>query len=257
MLVSNAIQNRVIYITLTTVVRRASITRMTNYVGSMSRKKSFSTYPRTSRANGIALSDVDGTIVKGSLVLNHACWLHREQVINLGDLPGKWLRNQKNERIIQDLAEEYREAIIGKTEQDIMVDEYVDSVVSNPSRFYSTLYRLRLMRKRGTRVVLISGSPSFLVSRLGDRFQFDTVATTYLKDTRGRFTGEYEGMFTSAAKKAYLKRLNLERYSSVIAFGDTRSDVPLLERAHWRILVDPNADTHQAVGHMVNEIVHD
>ena len=210
------------------------------------------TRPRTSRASGIALSDVDGTIIKGSLVLRHACLLH-----DLGNLPDQWRRDQKNETLIQDLAEAYREGIIGKTESDIMADEYVKFIASNPANFYTTLYRLRLMRNRGTRVVLVSGSPSFLVDKLGARFGFDTAATRYLTNSQGRFTGEYRGMFTSESKRAYLKGLHLERYPSVVAFGDTRSDVPLLECANWRILVDPNADTHAAVSHMVNEIVHD
>lgn len=215
------------------------------------------TRPRTSRASGIALSDVDGTIIKGSLVLRHACLLHDSNILDLGDLPDRWRRDQKNETLIQALAEAYREAIIGKTEADIMADEYVKFIANNPANFYTTLYRLRLMRSRGTRVVLVSGSPSFLVDKLGAHFGFDTAATRYLTDPQGRFTGEYHGMFTSESKRAYLKGLHLERYPSVVAFGDTRSDVPLLECANWRILVDPNADTHAAVSHMVNEIVHD
>lgn len=216
-------------------------------------KKGFS---RTRRNRGIVLSDVDGTLVKGSVVLGHAVSLHKNGVLDLGDLPAKWMKDQKNESVIKDLAEAYREGIIGKTEAEIMADEYVNRLVSNPANFYSTMWRLRSLRGTGTRVVLVSGSPSFLVDRFARHYGFDSQASHYYQDPFGRFTGGCDGMFTGAAKKKYLGRLHLSRYPSITAFGDTQSDLPLFERAGYRVLVEPNSQTRSVIGHMANEIVH-
>lgn len=204
----------------------------------------------------IAVSDVDGTIVKGSLILGHAVSLHRDGVLNLGDLPDRWSANQKDETLITELAEAYRSEIRGKTATDIEADSYISELVQNGNNFYSILNRLQDFRKNGTRVVLISGSPSFLVDRFGSHFGFDSVGSDYELDSDGRFTGNCRGMFSGDAKREYLASLGMEKYSKVFAFGDTQSDEPLFASASYSVLVEPNEVTRAALGHRVNEIVH-
>lgn len=210
----------------------------------------------TMNVRKIAVSDVDGTIVKGSLVLGHAVSLHREGVLNLGDLPDAWMANQKDEKIIPLLAEAYRNAIKGKTVDEIGANKYVNSLVENDENFYSVLSRLKTMQSEGARVVLISGSPSFLVESFGNHFGFDSVGSNYTVDNKGKFTGLCVGMFSGDAKREYLSQLGMDKYAEVFAFGDTQSDQPLFESASYSVLVEPNNETMNALGHTVNEILH-
>lgn len=204
----------------------------------------------------IAVSDVDGTLVKGSLILGHAVALHREGVFNLGTLPDQWDANQKDENLIQSLAEAYRAEIRGMTVDEIGAEHYVSNLVTDSSNFYSTLDRLQVMRDNGSRVVLISGSPSFLVDLFGKHYGFDSVGSEYALDSDMRFTGDCVGMFSGDAKREYLKSLDLDAYADVFAFGDTMSDAPLFERASYSVLVEPNAETNRLLGKTVHEIVH-
>lgn len=203
----------------------------------------------------MTVSDVDGTLVKGSLVLGHAVSLHREGVLNLGSLPDQWMESQKDEKVISALAEAYRKSIVGFTAKDLGVDEYVSNLVKNSENFYSTLDRLRTLQSGGSEVLLISGSPAFLVERFGQHYGFDSVGSDYLTDNQNRFTGECRGMFSGDAKREYLSGLDLSKFAEIFAFGDTQSDAPLFESASYSVLVEPSVETHRALGHTVDEIV--
>ena len=176
-------------------------------------------------SNRIVVSDVDGTIVRRSLVLNHAAKLHEEGIIDFGELPSQWQADPKNEGLITQLAELYRDSLTGLTLDGLGIDAYIQDVVIE--NFYSTLARLLELRKSGAQVFLISGSPSFLVERFAAHFGFQGIGSEYVMDEFGRFTGECIGMFSSKAKEASLKLLGLEKYDEVLAFGDTESDRPL------------------------------
>lgn len=205
----------------------------------------------------IVVSDVDGTIVRRSLVLNHATKLHEEGIIDFGELPSQWQADPKNEGLITQLAERYRDSLTGLTLDALGVDAYIQDVVIDPQNFYSTLARLLELRKSGAQVLLISGSPSFLVERFAAHFGFQGIGSEYVMDEFGRFTGECVGMFSSKAKEASLKSLGLEKYDKVLAFGDTESDRPLFNNAHYSVLVEPTKATHEALATVVNEVIYD
>lgn len=212
------------------------------------------TYMNTSK--NIVLSDVDGTIVRGSLVLNHACDLHDKGIVDFGDAVEQWRSDPKNEHNITRLAEMYRVGIAGKNIHDLDVDGYIENIVSNDSNFYSTLNRLIDYRDADHRVVLISGSPHFLVGAFANHFGFDYAASQYHHED-GYFTGDCDGMFSAKAKRAYLENFGLDKYSNIVAFGDTCSDEPLFDSAHYSVLVEPNTYTRDALGHLVDEMVFD
>lgn len=196
----------------------------------------------------IIISDVDGTLVRGSLVLRHACFLHDEGIIDLADLPSRWLAEQKNESLISPLAEAYREAITGMTKEDVKAREFVQGLVSDPSNFYAALGMLNEHRADGDDVRLISGSPSYLLTPFARAFGFKSKGSLYERDDQGRFTGRVRGMFNAKAKAAYVRSLRLADYAHVTAYGDTMSDKPLFDAAHYSILVDPSEVTLAGVG---------
>lgn len=202
----------------------------------------------------ITLSDVDGTIRKGSLVLEHAQFLHDAGVLALGPHVSDWVNDPKSESKITGLAQAYQSAIVGMTEDEILVKDYLAHIAEDKKSWYTTLDRLKEHRAQGEKVVLISGSPSYLVEPFAQSFGFEGAGTHYHTDAHGRFTGELTPMFSADAKRDFIGGLNLEIYTTVTAYGDTMSDKPLFDVAHHSVLVDPHEETLRSVG-IVSETI--
>ena len=203
--------------------------------------------PHDPQAKYAVLSDVDGTLTRGSLVLDHAIYLHERGVINLGNLPQRWKAAPKDEKLIVALAEKYRDAIRGKKVEDLQVEEFLDEYDGIQGKFYSTLDQLRTFKKRGWEVQLISGSPDFLVQPFAQRNGFYGRGSDYHVNEEGYLNGSVDGMFGHDAKEGYISKLNVKRFKRVLAFGDTASDVPLFNNAHHSTLVDPSEETEANV----------
>lgn len=203
----------------------------------------------------IFLSDVDGTITRGSLVLDHATMLHTRGIINLGELPAQWNADKKNETLITALAEAYRREIVGLTHESMLVKEFINETVRG-GNFYETLSRLEQATNEGHDVVLISGSPEFLVSEFASHFGFTGIGSSYFTCENGRITGEVNGMFHAEAKREVIASLNIRSsYNEVHAYGDTMSDEPLFDAADWSVLVQPTEETLNAVAHKIDELI--
>lgn len=203
----------------------------------------------------LVLSDIDGTLVRGSLVLDHAVKLHNEGVLDLGDAPARWLAEQKNEELMSALASTYRDAISGRHISDLSINKYLDGVIADPENFYSTLARVSELKEAGAEVHLVSGSPQFLVGNFARRFGFTGVGSTYHRLQDFHFTGKVTGMFTRAAKEKYVASLDLDAYDAIVAFGDTASDYPLMAVATHAVLVNPTDETRRALEGHYHEIV--
>lgn len=204
------------------------------------------------QTTGIVLSDIDGTIVKGSLVLNHASFLNRIGKISVSEELKAWRNSPKNESRIVDLAEAYREQLRGAKFEELRVERFINDLIKK-NRFYSSLKRLLRYKSRGWPVHLISGSPHFLVQPFAEAFGFEGQGSVYEVCDQGALTGGVQLMAHSAAKHNHLSTLDLGQYKRIVAFGDTASDKPLFDVAHHSVLVAPNRATRKAL--KVNEII--
>jgi HAD superfamily phosphoserine phosphatase-like hydrolase len=205
----------------------------------------------------IILSDVDGTITRGSLVLDHATMLHNAGVIDLGDLPARWNVDRKNEAIIHLLAEAYRDQISGFTLGDLQIVDFVDSVVADDTNFYDTLGRLKKASSEGDAVLLISCSPNYLVRKFAKAYGFQGIGSYYRETVEGKLTGEVDGLFNANAKRIKVASLKIrDSYDQVHAYGDTMSDEPLFDAADYSVLVQPTKETLDAIGHKVHELMY-
>jgi len=203
----------------------------------------------------LVLSDIDGTIVDGSLVLEHAAFLHEKGVLDLGDLPERWNANQKDEELIYQLAEAYRSQLLDRSVKELHIDEYMKRVMES-EKFYSSLQRLENHKRAGHDVVLISGSPTFLVGEFAKKFGFVGVGSRYHMNRKRRFNGHITGMFGADAKAVEVQKLRPQDYDMVVAYGDTASDKPLLDVADYSVLVAPTNETLRKVT-KVDEILKD
>lgn len=202
----------------------------------------------------IVLSDVDGTLVRGSLANDHAVWLHNKGVIDLGELPARWSADPKNEARLTELAVAYTHAVAGKNIKELRVREFMDEIMGDEANFYSSLQQLKDARRSGSDVILISGSPQYLVGDFANRFGFTGVGSTYHQDRSHRFNGRITGMFGETSKRSVIEKLELEKYEMVVAYGDTESDRPLLEVAHHSVLINPTPETIARYEH-IDEIL--
>lgn len=207
----------------------------------------------------MVLADVDGTLTKSSLVLTNAAVLHDQGDIDLGDAPARWRADMKNEALITELAVSYQKSLIGKSVAFASKAGTVAKMLSDKDNFYSTLDRLVEYKRRGYEVVLVTGSPDYLVKPFADKFGFKYLATVQHQDEEGRFTGEITLMAGAAAKRKAIADLELEDYEEVVGMGDTASDIPILEVAHHKVLVDPTQETLKALAEhniVVDDIIH-
>lgn len=202
----------------------------------------------------LVISDVDGTLIRGSLVNDHATWLQKRGIIDLGDLPDRWQADPKNEELITELAISYIKALRGKSAEELHVDEFMNELIEN-KRYYSSLDELIQYRQQGHDVVLISGSPTYLVGNLAKRFGFQTVASRYHTDKAKKFNGRITGMFSADHKRDVIERLDMESYDMIVGYGDTASDKPLLEVSTKRVLVDPSKETLKSYKGMKTKII--
>lgn len=206
----------------------------------------------------IILSDIDGTLLRSSLVLENASELHEAGVLDLGDGPAQWRTDVKNETFITALADNYRTALAGKTVAFVKAEKTLERLLASDDNFYSTLKKLIAHKAQGHEVVLISGSPDFLVKPFAEHFGFKYHASNYLKDDMGNFTGEIELMAGAQAKQAVINDLMLHDYDDIVGIGDTASDAPLLEVSGKTILVEPTNETlelFKSKGIHIDEII--
>lgn len=221
-----------------------------NKTGKLSKRGMYSKNKKT-----LVLSDVDGTLVDGSLVLEHAAYLHEQGVIDLGDLPARWNADQKDENLVFLLADAYRSQLLGMNLKELRIDDYMAKVMES-EKFYSALERLKKHKRAGHDVILVSGSPSFLVGEFAKKFGFVSVGSQYHLNRSRRFNGRITGMFGADAKEGVVRKLRPQDYDYIVAYGDTASDKPLLDAANYSVLVHPTNETLRKVT-KVDEILSD
>jgi phosphoserine phosphatase len=94
---------------------------------------------------------------------------------------------------------------------------------------------VRTLKSKGIAVGVLSGGFHFLLDRLEERLELDTVAGNRLEVHDGRLTGQVTGTVMDAARKARLLRRLLEDQgqnpAQAVAVGDGANDILMLEAA--------------------------
>lgn len=194
--------------------------------------------------NTIILTDLDGTLTRKSLVLEHAGFLIKHGIMTDNGIYKAWQEDMKNEHLIVALAEEYRHQITGKTEKELMCYEFVEEFLDNEENWYNTLEMVTDAQNFGATVVLITGSAEFLVRILAEKLNFDYFATLYHKNKDNTLNGEITGMFSDSHKSEVIENyIDLHLYDDVIGMGDTASDYGIFKHCNYNYLVEPTAQT--------------
>lgn len=201
-----------------------------------------------------AFFDIDGTLHRTSLLIEHFKKLVRYEVID----PGRWhysvkyTYNQwrKRERDYEDymleLIDIYIDALRGRKKDDL---EFISRQVIdlNGEIVYKyTRDRITYHQERGEKVFFISGSPLFLVSKMAEKYGADDYrGSDYLLDGEGNFTGQVLPMWDTVSKERALGEL-VNRYdidlSESWAYGDTRGDISMLSMVGHPVAINPTRE---------------
>lgn len=204
--------------------------------------------------NIAAFFDIDGTIFRNSLMIEHFKKLIKYEIVN----PSVWYSKIKPvyeewdkrygdfDDYLDALGEVYIEELRGVNKSYI---EFIASQVINLNGDMVYKYsreRIKWHQKNGHKVFFISGSPDFLVSKMAEKYgATEYRGTAYLVDENNNFTGEIKKMWDSENKLKTLSEF-LEKYEVDLdlsyAYGDTTGDLSMLRMVGNPIAINPNRE---------------
>lgn len=209
--------------------------------------------------NIAAFFDIDGTIVRESLMIEHFKRLIKHDIID----KSIWINNVKNiylqyenrhgdyDDYIEALAEISRERIKGFS---IDYNRFIskESIKKISERVYVfSRKQIEFHKKNGHLIFFISGSPDFLVKELAEIYDVTGFrATKYLFDENREFTGEVEPMWDSVNKNIVcneiVKEYNIDVENSY-AYGDTTGDLTMLNLFGNAFAINPSKKLLQKI----------
>lgn len=188
------------------------------------------------------LTDMDGTLIKGSMVLEHAGYLIDRGIIRCDGSYPLWVNNKKDETLIEATAINYIKEVAGKKVEELCVEDYVRKQMADERIWYSAYYEIMRKKAKGARVIIISGSPNYLVDEVAGRIGVEGKGSEYLTDSEGVLTGEVRGMYCAVSKYEYVRSLEIVD-KKIASYGDSSSDKGLFKHGTINTLVDPTDET--------------
>lgn len=207
----------------------------------------------------VAFFDIDGTIFRNSLMIEHFKKMIKYEVID----PAKWYTDVKHlytewdsrhgdfENYLEVLANVYLEELKGVNKHEInFIANQVIKINGDMVYKYSR-DRIEWHQKQGHLVFFISGSPDFLVSKMAEKYNVTEYrGTKYLIDEENKFTGEVIQMWDSESKQKTINEL-IEQYDvdleTSYAYGDTTGDLSMLRIVGNPIAINPNRPLLDAI----------
>lgn len=204
--------------------------------------------------NIAAFFDIDGTIFRNSLMIEHFRKLITFELID----PEVWYSKVKKaydewERRYGDF-EEYLEILAGVYLQELkgVRKDYIEFVANHVIDInWDMVYKysrdqIEWHKNQGHKVFFISGSPDFLVSKMAEKYgATEYKGTQYIVDSDNKFTGEIIRMWDSESKKKVLDDL-ISKYNVDLvrsyAYGDTTGDLSMLRRMGNPVAINPNKE---------------
>ena len=98
-------------------------------------------------------------------------------------------------------------------------------------------------KRKGHKIIIISGSPDFLVEKMAKKYGADNfTGAKYKVDASGVFTGEVIPMWDGKSKKKaidrFCKEYNID-LSKSFAYGDTTGDLTMFKNVGFPVAINP------------------
>ncbi|MEW9123186.1 MAG: HAD-IB family hydrolase [Thermotaleaceae bacterium] len=206
-----------------------------------------------------AFFDIDGTLYRDSLMVEHFKKLMKYEVIdaalwhrNAKQTYQNWDKRQGNyDDYLLEIADIYIQSMKGlnSRQMEFITDQVIHQKGDRVYRY--TRARIAWHRCHQHKILFISGSPSYLVSKMAEKYEVeDYRGTEYLTDEAGNYTGEIIQMWDSENKhKAILEfvdRYDIDLEKSY-SYGDTNGDLSMLAMVGHPIAINPTKELLQNI----------
>ncbi len=118
-----------------------------------------------------------------------------------------------------------------------------------PKIYAEAVSQIQEHKEEGTGVVLVTGSLDFIVQPIADYLGVDAILAPQLREENGRFTGELTTVPLIGEEKAKAVRSYADQHEISLeesyAYGDSQSDLPMLECVGNPVAVNPSKALHQ------------
>ena len=204
----------------------------------------------------VAFFDVDGTLLKSTIV-HYYIWMRTAKMPRLlrliwlvGFLPkivyylilDRISRTRFNEVFYRN----YRG--MGAAEVKALSVEMFETYL-RPKIFSEAVSEIQEHKQRGMAVVLVTGSLDFIVQPIADSLDIDAVLAPQLREAGGQFTGELTTAPLIGEQKAEAIRVFAAQHEISLkdsyAYGDSQSDLPMLECVGNPVVVNPGKALRQ------------
>lgn len=198
-----------------------------------------------------AFFDVDGTLFRNSLLIEHFKKLIKYEVIDVSvwishgrSTFQEWaVRKGDYEEYLLEVSAAYREYLKGV--HSSVIDFIADQVIAQnwEKTYVYTREQLRMHQALGHAIFFISGSPDFLISRMAKKYEvMEYIASSYVMK-EDVFTGELRPMWghehKSDAMDYLVGKYKIDMENSY-AYGDTSGDLSMFRRVGNPVAVNPN-----------------
>ncbi|MBU5677142.1 HAD-IB family hydrolase [Alkaliphilus sp. MSJ-5] len=203
--------------------------------------------------------DIDGTLYRDSLMVEHFKSLIKYEVID----PIIWHTLAKNafhdwdmrqgnyDNYLNEVSQIYLKSMKGlnRNYMDFISNQVINLKGDRVYRF--TRDRINWHKSQGHKVVFISGSPDYLVSKMAEKYGVaDYRGTEYIVDENNNFTGEIIQMWDSDSKHTaimeFVDKYNIDLDKSY-AYGDTNGDFSMLKLVGSPIAINPARELLQNI----------
>lgn len=200
-----------------------------------------------------AFFDIDGTIYRNSLLTEHFKKLIkyelldiREYELKVKDAFKKWdERVGDYDKYLEEITTTYVDAIKGLP---LKYNEFISDQVLElkGNRVYKfTRDMIKWHKEQGHKVIFISGSPDFLVSRMAKKWGADDFCGSIYHFEDGKLSGEISPMWDSKNKMKAINKF-CEKYnidlSESYAYGDTNGDFSMLSLVGHPRAINPSKE---------------
>ena len=204
----------------------------------------------------VAFFDVDGTLLKSTIVHCYI-WMRSLQLPFflkhlwlIGFLPKivyyLILDSISRTRFNEVFYRNYRGLEVA--EMKMLSTEMFEAYI-RPKIFSEAMSQIQEHKEQGTAIVLVTGSLDFVVQPIADYLAVDAVLAPQLREQDGQFTGELTTAPLIGEAKAEAMRNYADQHEVSLeesyAYGDSQSDLPMLECVGNPIVVNPGKSFRQ------------
>ena len=200
-----------------------------------------------------AFFDIDGTLYRDSLMVEHFKKLIKYEVVDekywingIKDIYNNYdKRFDDYDNYLFEVSETYVRAITGLHKK--YIDFATEQVMKlKADRVYKyTRSIIEEHKKSGNLIIFISGSPDYLVEKMGKKHHaFKAIGSHYVMEN-DKFTGEVIPMWDADSKNKMIDKL-VEEYNidleNSYAYGDTNGDFNMLRRVGNPVAMNPSRE---------------